>query len=263
MTRAELANVVNRWLWEHTGRRFELDDHLIGKWERGVVRQPIREYRAAQRAVPGADTDAELGFRPSPSAAPGADIPPALASWTRGTIVADATNAAEWDLLNRRDALQAGGTVVGAGLLGSLAGWLGPLAEGPLSARSGSFALAEVEALESLVATFREWRSTHAGLARHAVDYLDRALDRRDPSRTRNRAFDLESLGWAHLLIGEPDRAAATVGAALPHLDGHRPGRLGRKLVEWRREAAPFATVAAVAEVSRHVQGMPPSIGRD
>ena len=64
MTRAELADAVNAWLWETTGRRFELDDHLIGKWERGVVRYPIREYRAALRAVLGVDTDAELGFRP-------------------------------------------------------------------------------------------------------------------------------------------------------------------------------------------------------
>jgi tetratricopeptide (TPR) repeat protein len=51
-------------LWENTGRRFELDDHLIGKWERGVVRQPIAQYRAALRAVLGVGTDTELGFRP-------------------------------------------------------------------------------------------------------------------------------------------------------------------------------------------------------
>jgi hypothetical protein len=63
MTRAELADAVNAWLWKETDRRFELDDHLIGKWERGVVRQPIREYRAALRAVLGVDTDTELGFR--------------------------------------------------------------------------------------------------------------------------------------------------------------------------------------------------------
>lgn len=64
MTRTELADAVNAWLWEATDRRFELDDHLIGKWERGVVRYPIREYRAALRAVLDVDTDAELGFRP-------------------------------------------------------------------------------------------------------------------------------------------------------------------------------------------------------
>jgi hypothetical protein len=61
MTRAELAEAVNAWLWENTGRRFELDDHLIGKWERGVVRQPILQYRVALRAVLSVDTDAELG----------------------------------------------------------------------------------------------------------------------------------------------------------------------------------------------------------
>jgi hypothetical protein len=444
MTRAELADAVNAWLWETTRRRFELDDHLIGKWERGVVRYPIREYRAALRAVLGVDTDDALGFRPP--AARGVDDTasgglPALAQWTRGTIVADASTAAEWDLINRRDALRGAATIVGAGLVGPLTGWLEPLADAPLSSRSGAFALAEVEALEHLVATFREWRSAGAGLGRtavvgqlsdvaerlydapagahtdrvflvaaelakiaasmafdegthriaqqhyvtaarlakagnnpsfgavalaalarqsfdlgapddglavvqlaqrgtratatprltamlatreawayaqlgdarrfrtavetaedahaasdsaseprwirgldtaelvgtigsryrdlarhdqrhaqHAVDYLGRALEWRDPIRTRNRAFDLVSLGRAHLLIGEPDRAAATVSEALPHFDPQRPGRLGRKLAEWHRESAPFATVAAVADLREQTQA---SIGRN
>jgi hypothetical protein len=78
---------------------------------------------------------------------------PALAQWARGTIAADASRAAEWDLVNRRDALRGAATIVGAGLLGPLAGWLEPLADAPLSSRSGAFALAEVEALEHLVAT--------------------------------------------------------------------------------------------------------------
>jgi hypothetical protein len=60
LTRAELADAVNRYLWDTTRRRFDLDDHLIGKWERGVVRYPIREYRAALRAVLDVDTDARL-----------------------------------------------------------------------------------------------------------------------------------------------------------------------------------------------------------
>jgi hypothetical protein len=448
MTRAELADAVNAWLWEHTDRRFELDDHLIGKWERGVVRYPIREYRAALRAVLGVDTDDALGF--CPPAARGVDgtapvALPALALWARGTIVADASTAAEWDLINRRDALRGAATIMGAGLVGPLVGWLEPLADAPLSSRSGAFALAEVEALEHLVATFREWRSAGAGLgrtavvgqlsdvaerlrdapagahtdrvflvaaelakiaasmafdegahriaqqhyitatrlaraggnpsfgavalaalarlafdlgapddglavvelaqrgtratatprltamlatreawahaqlgdarrfrtavdtaedahaaagdplseprwlrgldtaelvgtigaryrdlarhdqrhARHAVDYLGRALQLRDPTRTRNRAFDLVSLGRAHLLIGEPDCAAATVRAALPHLDPHRPGRLGRKFAEWHREAAPFATVAAVADVREQTRDAQLTIGRN
>lgn len=437
---------MNTWLWETTRRRFELDDHLIGKWERGVVRYPIREYRSALRAVLGVDTDDALGFHPPArrvdETASGAL--PALALWARGTIVADASTAAEWDLINRRDALRGAATIVGAGLVGPLAGWLEPLADAPLSSRSGAFALGEVEALEHLVATFREWRSAGAGLgrtavvgqlsdvaerlhdapagahtdrvflvaaelakiaasmafdegahrsaqqhyvtaarlakaggdpsfgavalaalarqsfdlgapddglavvqiaqrgtratttprltamlstreawahaqlgdarrfraavdaaedahaasdpageprwlrgldtaelvgtigaryrdlarhdrrhARHAVDYLGRALEWRDPARTRNRAFDLVSLGRAHLLIGEPDLAAATVREALPHFDPHRPGRLGRKLAEWRGEAAPFATVAAVADVRQQTLAAQMTIGRN
>jgi hypothetical protein len=445
MTRAELAEAVNRYLWDTTGRRFDLDDHLIGKWERGVVRYPIREYRAALRAVLGVGTDEELGFRPSGAQdvddAAGRALP-ALAPWARGTIVADASTAAEWDLINRRDALRGTATIVGAGLVGPLTGWLEPLADAPLSSRSGAFAHAEVEALEQLVATFREWRSAGAGLGRtavvgqltdvaerlrdapagahtdrvflaaaelakiaasmafdegahriaqrhyvtaarlakaggnpsfgavalaalarqsfdlgapddglavvqlaqrgtratatprltamlatreawahaqlgdarrfrtavdtaedahaasdpaseprwlrgldtaelvgtigaryrdlarydqrhaqHAVDYLGRAIEWRDPTRTRNRAFDLVSLGRAHLLIDEPDRAAATVREALPHFDPHRPGRLGRKIAEWRGEAAPFAAVAAVAEVREQARDTLSTVG--
>jgi hypothetical protein len=171
MTRAELAEAVNAWLWANTGRRFELDDHLIGKWERGVVRQPIRQYRVALRAVLGVSTDAELGFHPCTprrAAAVTGPLSPG-AQWTPGTIVTDATAAAEWDSVNRRDTLRGAATIVGAGLLGPLAGWLEPLVDTPLSSRSGAFALAEVEALEHLVATFREWRAAGAGLGRSAV----------------------------------------------------------------------------------------------
>lgn len=98
-------------------------------------------------------------------------------------------------------------------------------------------------------------------MLRHAVDYLDRALEWRDLTRSRNRAFDLVSLGRAHLLIGEPDRAAATVRDALPHLDPRRPGRLGRKIAEWHREAAPFAAIPAVAELRAQTRDRQVTIG--
>jgi hypothetical protein len=431
MTRVELADEINAWLWETTGRRFELDDHLIGKWERGIVRYPIRQYRAALRAVLAVDTDAELGFRPPArrSLQPDRGPLPALAQWARGTIVADATTAAEWDLINRRGALRGAATFAGAGLVGSLAPWLEPLTTEPLSARSGAFALAEVEAVERIVDVFREWDRRGSGLGRtavvgqladvaerlrdapdgpltdrmflaaaqlakvaasmafdeglhsiaqrhyltavrlakagghnsyaavavaalarqsfelgapedglevvlmaqrvtrenatpalrsllatreawghaqqgsvyafhravdtaeqahldtepgvephwlrslddaelagtiggryrelarhdrrqagHAAKYLERALSLRHPARVRLRAFDLVSLARVHLLMGEPEHAAATVRTALPYLDPQRPGRLARKLADWRREAAPFASNPSVRE---------------
>lgn len=435
MTRAELADAVNAWLWEHTSRRFDLDDHLIGKWERGIVRYPIAPYRAGLRAVLGVREDADLGFA-RPAGGPSGARVRTPDGWTAAAVVHDATTSVEFDLLNRRDALRMA-ALGGAGLLGPLAGWLEPLAAGPLSARSGAFAEPEVEAVESLVATFREWRSAGTGLgrtavvgqladvserlrdapagpltdrvflaaaelariagsmafdsgahrvaqhhyvlaarmaksgdnlsfgavalaalarlqfdlaapedglavvqlaqrgtrgaatprlramlalregwahallgdvrrfrssietaeeahadgdnaseprwlqgldvaelagtigaryrdlarhdrlqARHAVDYIGRALELRASARTRNRAFDLVSLGRAHLLVGEADEAAASLRAALPHVGRHRPGRLGRKVVEWDREAAPFATVPAVADVRERVRAM-------
>jgi hypothetical protein len=430
MTRAELADAVNAWLSEATGRRFELDDHLIGKWERGIVRYPIRQYRTALRAVLGVDDDSELGFRPPSNrvSAPTETLP-ALAQWARGTIVADATTAAEGDLINRRGALRGATTLVGAGLVGSLAPWLEPLAAEPLSARRGAFALAEVEAVERVVGVFREWDRRGSGLgrtavvgqltdvagrlqdapggpltdrmflaaaqlakiaasmafdeglhgiaqrhyltavrlakagghtsyaavavaslarqsfelgaaddglevvlmaqratgdnatpalrallatreawghaqrgsvyafqravdtaeqahvdiglgneprwlcslddaelagtiggryrelarhdrrqARHAAEYLGRALVLRHPARVRLRAFDLVSLARVHLLSDEPEQAAATVRTALPFLDPQRPGRLARKLADWHREAASYASNPSIRE---------------
>ncbi|WP_219414529.1 hypothetical protein [Pseudonocardia nigra] len=118
----------------------------------------------------GADTDAELGFRaPARQVATSATgTPPTSAPWTRGTIVADATTVVEWDVVNRRDALRAA-AIAGASLLGPLTPWLEPLAAGPLSARRGAFALAEVEAVERVVGMFRNWDKPGSGLGRTAV----------------------------------------------------------------------------------------------
>ena len=150
-------------------RRFELDDHLIGKWERGIVRYPIAPYRAALRAVLGAATDVELGFvRATPSPAPLGLLHSTRGTWTLADIVDDAARVTESELINRRDSLRVA-AVGGTALLGPLAGWVEPLASGPLSARSGAFSVSEVEGLEHLVAAFRDWRSVGAGLGRTAV----------------------------------------------------------------------------------------------
>ncbi|MGH3565548.1 MAG: hypothetical protein ACRDRH_05860 [Pseudonocardia sp.] len=430
LSRAELAEQVNAWLWEHTEQRFGLDDHLIAKWERGTVRYPIAPYRSALRAVLEVSTDAELGFIPPPRRQPSAapDQPDERA-WTRTGILDDATAAVEMDVLNRRNALRVT-AIGGAALLGPLAHWLEPLADGPLSGRSGAFAVAELEAVEHLVATlFQQWHSDESGLGRtavvgqltdlsdrlrgapdgpltdraflaaaelanvagwmafdtgahhiaqrhyitavrlakaggnasfgafalaslarqsfdlgapddgleivhlaqrgtrdsatpglrsllavreawghaqrgnvhafnwavdaaeqahldiepdgesrwlrvfdaaelagsigagyrdlalydrrqthHAAKYLGQALALRDPSLARNCAMNSVSLGRVHLLAGQPELSAVTVRSALPLIDPHRPGLLGRKLADWHHEAAPFAAVPEVQD---------------
>lgn len=62
MSRQELADRVNAYLFDTTGRLHELDDNYIGKLERGIIRWPQASYREALRAVLGASTDGELGF---------------------------------------------------------------------------------------------------------------------------------------------------------------------------------------------------------
>ncbi|RIQ29656.1 XRE family transcriptional regulator [Jiangella rhizosphaerae] len=62
MSRQELADRVNAYLFERTGRLHELDDNYIGKLERGIIRWPQAAYRDALRAVLGAATDRDLGF---------------------------------------------------------------------------------------------------------------------------------------------------------------------------------------------------------
>lgn len=64
MSRRELAEAVNEWLWQHAKTHYDLDINLVAKWERGDVGWPSAHYRAALRAVLGVGTDRELGFRP-------------------------------------------------------------------------------------------------------------------------------------------------------------------------------------------------------
>ncbi len=64
VSRQELAELVNAWVFEHTGQVIELDAGYVGKLEQGRIRwlqDPQR--RAGFRAVLGVETDAELGFR--------------------------------------------------------------------------------------------------------------------------------------------------------------------------------------------------------
>ncbi|WP_422773384.1 hypothetical protein ACN28C_10935 [Plantactinospora sp. WMMC1484] len=62
MSRQELAEAVNTYLWEKHRQRAALDRTYIGKLERGQHRWPQLLYRKAFRAVLGATTDKEVGF---------------------------------------------------------------------------------------------------------------------------------------------------------------------------------------------------------
>lgn len=63
MSRADLAEAASQWLYQHTSNAGAMDERYIGKLERGAVRWPGRDYRAALRAILGAERDADLGLR--------------------------------------------------------------------------------------------------------------------------------------------------------------------------------------------------------
>lgn len=65
LSRSELADLVNAWIFEHKNKTVDLTANYIGKLERGLVRWPQASYREGLRVVLKVRTDAELGFRRS------------------------------------------------------------------------------------------------------------------------------------------------------------------------------------------------------
>lgn len=62
LSRQELAELVNAYLWDHHHERVELDANYVGKLERGVIRWPGASYREALRSILGVSSDAALGL---------------------------------------------------------------------------------------------------------------------------------------------------------------------------------------------------------
>jgi hypothetical protein len=62
MSRQELAEAVNAYVFTATRRVYAMDAHYVGRLERGARRWPNADYRTGFRAVLGVDTDSALGF---------------------------------------------------------------------------------------------------------------------------------------------------------------------------------------------------------
>ncbi|QIZ35550.1 hypothetical protein FDZ84_13670 [Saccharopolyspora sp. ASAGF58] len=92
--------------------------------------------------------------------------------------------------------------------------------------------------------------------ARHAQDYISRALALRDQSRVRNHTFDLIGLARTHLITSELDRASELIDAVLPIAGEWTSGRVGEKLRDFYRESQPFATSTAVHSTREAVRDL-------
>ncbi|MGH3868695.1 MAG: XRE family transcriptional regulator [Pseudonocardiaceae bacterium] len=62
LTRQELAELVNTWVWNHHNEKVVVTAHYIGRLETGIIRWPTELYREALRAILSAPKDADLGF---------------------------------------------------------------------------------------------------------------------------------------------------------------------------------------------------------
>lgn len=141
LSRQEVAELVNQWVYERHEKTVELDANYIGKLERGLIRWPQALYREALRAVLRAENDTQLGFsgrrRRSP-AAPAADA-------------------------DRRQALALAGTVAALPWLDLYT----PIEPTPIPAKVTKADIAQVRVATE---TFLSWDNTYGGgLAREAV----------------------------------------------------------------------------------------------
>jgi hypothetical protein len=62
LSRQELAELVNAWIWEHHHEVMTASANWVGQLERGKIRWPGKLYREAFRAIFNVSTDSALGF---------------------------------------------------------------------------------------------------------------------------------------------------------------------------------------------------------
>lgn len=176
LSRAELAEQVNAWIYDNTTPRriAELDGNYIGKLERGTIHWPQEDYRAALRTVLGARTDTDLGFRrPRRSTA---------------TVVS----------VDRKDFLRVAlGVSVGA-MARPLGDLLASREPAPVPSSVGQ---TEIEEVRQAARLFGTWDNTHGGvLVREAVTaqlrYCAQLLNARCSDRLRPELYSaVGSLG--------------------------------------------------------------------
>ncbi|MGH3718307.1 MAG: XRE family transcriptional regulator [Pseudonocardiaceae bacterium] len=143
LSRQELADLVNAWIWTHHDKKKLLTASYIGKLEQGSIRWPGILYREAFRAIFGVSTDSALGF------------------------VNARRKVVKLDNVKRR---QFNHTAVGVGALAMgepFAALLGDSEPTPVPARVGA---TDIEHVRTATEVFSEWLYTYGGgLGREAA----------------------------------------------------------------------------------------------
>jgi hypothetical protein len=89
-----------------------------------------------------------------------------------------------------------------------------------------------------------------------AEQHIRRALDLRDPSRVRNRTFDVIGLARTKMVAGEPDEACDLIQEVLPTAERLSSGRVVRKLQDFAKESERHRDLPGVQETRDAIRAM-------
>ncbi|QFZ22059.1 helix-turn-helix domain-containing protein [Saccharothrix syringae] len=117
-----------------------------------------------------------------------------------------------------------------------------------------SFDEAELEGV--IGARMRDLAAHDPAQAEQAERHIRRALSLRDPSRVRNRAFDVIGLARTKMVAGEPEEACALIQQVLPKAAGLASGRVVRKLQDFAKEAERHRDLAVVRDTREAIRGL-------
>ena len=199
LSRQELAELVNAWIWEHYHTVVEASANWVGKLEQGIIRWPGKLYREALRAIFSVSTDSALGFVN-----------------TRRAVV-------KLKDVKRKQFFHTAALGVGAlALEGPLVALLEGSEPTPIPARIG---VTEIEQIRSVARVFTSWESTYGGrLARDAalaqLRWSASLLDASCPARLRPELYsavgDLaETTGTVAFDAGTHQEARRVLGFGL------------------------------------------------
>jgi hypothetical protein len=146
LSRQELADRVNAYIWHHHQKMVELNGNYFGKLERGIIRWPNKLYREALREILDVSSDSELGF-----------------SNPRRAVV-------KLMGVDRRQLGCAAGLGLGSLALGAMAPVAVLLEGGEPTAVPARVGATDIEYIRTAAGVFKSWdRRYGGGLAREAV----------------------------------------------------------------------------------------------
>lgn len=145
LSRQELAELVNSWVWGHHEKMVEHSANYIGQLECGKIRWPGKVSREALRAILGVSTDAALGFVNARSA----------------------RAAVKLENVDRRQFFHAPLHLGALAALGSVAELLEDTEPTPIPTRVGA---TDIEQIRTATQVFESWSGTYGGgLVRETV----------------------------------------------------------------------------------------------